>query len=260
MGLDLPSGGHLTHGYQTAKKKISSTSIFFESMPYQVDSTTGLIDYAQLEANAKLFHPKLIICGGSAYPREWDYARFRQIATDNQAMLMCDMAHISGLVAGHVANSPFELCDIVTSTTHKTLRGPRAGIIFFRKTDKDGKSTGLEERINFAVFPGCQGGPHNHAIAAVAVALKQAASPEFRAYAQAVKEHSAVMAEALKAKGYSICTDGTDNHIVLWDLRPQGLGGSKMDKLCEMAQYRPELTAHTNHFLQHYDQQELCAR
>lgn len=229
MGLDLPSGGHLTHGYQTAKKKISSTSIFFESMPYQVKASDGLIDYEQLAVNAKLFNPKLLVCGGSAYPREWDYKRFRQIADEAGALLMCDMAHISGLVASKTADNPFQYADIVTTTTHKTLRGPRAGLIFFRKA--------LEERVNFAVFPGCQGGPHNNTIAAVAVALKQAASPEFKQYCQAVKENSEAMAEELKRLGYKICTDGTDNHLVLWDLRPQGLGGSKMEKVCEMAQY-----------------------
>lgn len=234
MGLDLPSGGHLTHGYQTSKKKISSTSIFFESMPYQVKESDGLIDYEQLEANARLFHPKLLVCGGSAYPREWDYARFAQIARENNAMLMCDMAHISGLVAAGEAENPFKYCDIVTTTTHKTLRGPRAGLIFYRKVDAEGKSTGLEERINFAVFPGCQGGPHNNTIAAVAVALKQAASPEFKAYAKAVRQNSAVLARELTRLGYTVCTNGTDNHLILWDLRPQGLSGAKMDRLCEM--------------------------
>lgn len=229
MGLDLPSGGHLTHGYQTAKKKISSTSIFFESMPYQVRPSDGLIDMDQLEANARLFHPRLIICGGSAYPREWDYARFRAIADEVGAMLMCDMAHISGLVAAAAVDSPFKYADLVTTTTHKTLRGPRAGLIFFRKA--------LQDRINFAVFPGCQGGPHNNTIAAVAVALKQAASPEFKEYALAVKENASKLAEELAALGYTICTGGTDNHLILWDLRPQGLGGSKMERVCEMAQY-----------------------
>lgn len=167
MGLDLPSGGHLTHGYQTDKKKISNTSVFFESMPYGLDKE-GYVDFAELEKSASLFRPKLIICGGSAYPREWDYAKFRKIADDREAYLLCDMAHISGLVAAKLLDSPFKYCDIVTSTTHKTLRGPRAGIIFYRKGSRvvKGKSVeyNLQERINFAVFPAAQGGPHLHQV------------------------------------------------------------------------------------------------
>jgi glycine hydroxymethyltransferase len=160
MGLDLPSGGHLTHGYQTAKKKISATSIFFESMPYQVDSKTGYIDYESLKKNALLFKPKMIICGGSAYPREYEYETFRQIANENAALLFCDMSHFGGLIAAKVLKSPFDYCDVVTTTTHKTLRGPRAGMIFFRKKDFKGILTDYETKINMAVFPGIQGGPH----------------------------------------------------------------------------------------------------
>ncbi|ORX90469.1 serine hydroxymethyltransferase [Basidiobolus meristosporus CBS 931.73] len=228
MGLDLPSGGHLTHGYQTSKKKISSSSIYFESMPYQVDNATGIIDYDRLEQNAALFRPKLVICGASAYARDWDYARFRKIADQHGAYLMCDMAHISGLVAAQEARNPFEYCDIVTTTTHKTLRGPRAGIIFFRKKND------IESRVNQAVFPSCQGGPHNNTIAAVAVALKQAGSPEFKQYAKQVRANASTLAETLASHGYKIVTNGTDNHLVLWDLRPQKLTGSKLEKLCDM--------------------------
>ncbi|KAI3650619.1 hypothetical protein MP228_004100 [Amoeboaphelidium protococcarum] len=235
MGLDLPSGGHLTHGYQTAKKKISATSIFFESMPYQVDMKTGWIDYDQLEKNALLFRPKLLISGTSSYPRELDFERFRKIADQNGSYLMCDMAHISGLVAGQaVQNNPFDFCDVVTTTTHKTLRGPRAGLIFFRKVGHDGKTaTDFENKINNAVFPGLQGGPHNNTVAAIATAMKYAASDEFKQYAKQVRKNAQALAEALKSRGYKLVTDGTDNHIVLWDLRPQGLTGSKLEKVCD---------------------------
>ncbi|TYJ52402.1 hypothetical protein B9479_006977 [Cryptococcus floricola] len=231
MGLGLPDGGHLTHGYYTAKKKITASSIYFQSFPYRVDPKTGIIDYPQLETNANLYKPRLVVCGGSAYPRDWDYARLRKIADAQGAYLLSDMAHISGLVAAAEQNSPFEYCDVVTTTTHKTLRGPRAGLIFFRKD----KEADLEARVNAAVFPACQGGPHNNTIAGIAVALKQAADPAFKAYAKQVRANAVAMAAVLFKHGYNLQTDGTENHLILWDLRPIGLTGSKVEKICDAA-------------------------
>ena len=226
MGLDLPSGGHLTHGFYTHKKKISATSIFFESLPYHIGSDER-IDYDELERQATLFRPKMIICGASAYPRDMDYGRFREIADKVGALLMCDMAHISGLVATKEISDPFPHCDIVTTTTHKTLRGPRSGMIFVRKEG------GKDKLIHDTVFPGLQGGPHNHQIAGVAHQLYSANQPEFKQYIQQVKANASTLAQALQELGYHVCTGGTDNHLVLISLRNQGITGSKMEKVCE---------------------------
>jgi len=240
MGLDLPDGGHLTHGFYTPKKKISATSIFFESMPYKVDPSTGLIDYDELAKNSMLFRPQIIVAGVSCYSRDLDYARFRQIADNCGALLMADMAHVAGLVAAGVSPSPFPYCDVVTSTVHKTLRGPRAGIIFCRRglkcvDNKTGKDVlyDYEDRINNAVFPGLQGGPHNHQIAAIAVAMQEAAKPAFRTYQETVVTNAQALCENLKDLGYKIVTDGTDNHIVLVDLRNIKLSGSKAERILE---------------------------
>jgi len=236
MGLDLPSGGHLTHGFYTYSKKehtrkaVSATSVYFESLPYRVHPDTGLIDYDQLDRDASLFKPSLIIAGGSAYPRDYDYKRFREIADANGAILMMDMAHTSGLVATGEQSSPFEYCDVVTTTTHKSLRGPRAGMIFFRKDDR-----GFEGRINQAVFPALQGGPHEHQIAGVATQLKEVLTPEFKIYAQQVRANAKALADKLTSFGYKMASGGTENHLVLWDLKPQGLTGSKFEKVCDAA-------------------------
>ena len=177
MGLNLPSGGHLTHGFYTKNRSISATSTYFESLSYDINDE-GYIDYDELEKSARRFCPKLIIAGYSAYSRDLDYKRFREIADINNSYLLCDMAHFNGFVVTGLLNNPFEYCDFVTTTTHKTLAGPRSGMIMARKKYIDA--------INFAVFPSLQGGPHNVSIAGLAVQLKEVSSPSFKEYCQQV--------------------------------------------------------------------------
>lgn len=247
MGLDLPHGGHLSHGYQTPTKKISYVSKYFETLPYRLDESTGYIDYDKLEETAILYRPKIIIAGASAYSRFIDYARMRAICDKVNAYLLSDMAHISGMVAAQVMPGPFTHSDIVMTTSHKSLRGPRGALIFFRRgvrrtnpKTKEDEMYNLENPINAAVFPGHQGGPHNHTIAALAVALKQAQTPEFRAYQERVLANSRALARRLgdpKGKGglgYSLVSGGTDNHLVLADLKPQGIDGGRVERVLEL--------------------------
>ena len=220
-------------------KKISATSIFFESFPYTLNPETGLIDYEKLHENAKLFRPNIIVAGTSCYSRNLDYKRFREICDDSGAILLADMAHVSGLVAAQVVANPFEYADIVTTTTHKSLRGPRAALIFFRKgvkeVGKDGKEIlyDFEKKINEAIFPGLQGGPHNNAIGAIAVALKDAASADFKKYGQQVVANSKALCNELIKRGYKVVTGGTDTHLFSVDMRSVGLNGSKAEKVLE---------------------------
>lgn len=245
MGLDLPHGGHLSHGYQTPTKKISAVSTYFETFPYRVNLETGIIDYDQLEQNALMYRPKVIVAGTSAYCRTIDYKRFREIADKVGCYLMVDMAHISGLIAARVNDSPFPYADIVTTTTHKSLRGPRGAMIFFRKGVRKTETKGgkeiqtlydLEGPINFSVFPGHQGGPHNHTITALAVALKQAQTQEFREYQEQVIKNAKQLEKSFKERGYRLVTDGTDNHMVLLDLKPLSnptLDGARVEAVLE---------------------------
>jgi glycine hydroxymethyltransferase len=241
MALDLPHGGHLSHGYQLPNKKISMVSKYFESMPYRLDESTGLIDYDELEKFALRYRPKLLVCGASAYSRLIDYARFREIADKVGAILLCDMAHVSGLIAGKALPSCFPHVDVVTTTTHKSLRGPRGAMIFYRQgvkgTDKKGNEIKYDfaDKINSAVFPGLQGGPHNHTITALAVALKEAASPQFHHYQHQVLKNAKQMEKTLLSLGYNIVSGGTDNHLLLVDLRNQGINGAVGETICEMA-------------------------
>jgi glycine hydroxymethyltransferase len=215
-------------------------STYFETMPYRVDIETGIIDYDTLEKNAQLYRPKILVAGTSAYCRLIDYARMRKIADSVGAYLVVDIAHISGLVSSGVIPTPFDHADVVTTTTHKSLRGPRGAMIFFRKgvrsvNTKTGKEEmyNLEEPINFSVFPGHQGGPHNHTITALAVALKQANTPDFKAYQKQVVDNAKALENKFKSLGHKLVSDGTDSHMVLVDLRPVSLDGARVEAVLE---------------------------
>jgi len=241
MGLDLPHGGHLSHGFQTDTKKVSMTSKYFESLSYRLDESTGVINYDEMEFLSSRWKPKMLIAGTSAYSRLIDYERFRKAADGCGAHLLADMAHISGLVAADVIPSPFEYADIVTTTTHKSLRGPRGALIFYRKGQKGTKKDGTpiyydyETRINETVFPGLQGGPHNHSITAVGVCLKQAKTPGFKEYQAQVLRNCKALCAKLQELEHDIVSGGTDNHLIVVDLRKVGLSGSKGERVCEIA-------------------------
>jgi glycine hydroxymethyltransferase len=230
MGLDLNSGGHLTHG-----SPVNMSGKWFNPVSYGVTEGDELIDMDAVAATAREHKPKLIICGGTAYSRVWNFAAFREIADEVGAILLCDMSHISGLVAGGAHPSPFPHCDIVTSTTHKSLRGPRSGIILWN----DEKFT---KPLNMAVFPGLQGGPLMHVIAAKAVAFKEALSPEFKTYAHRVVENARALAASLEDNGLRIVSGGTDNHSMLVDLTAKDVTG----KAAEAGLDRAWLTCNKN--------------
>jgi len=222
MGLSLPHGGHLTHGH-----KVSHTGIVWQAVHYGVDTATGRIDYDAVRDQAKRDRPRLIVAGGSAYPRIIDFAAFRSIADEIDAFFLVDMAHFAGLVAGGAHPSPVPFADVVTSTTHKTLRGPRAGLILCRKE--------FARRIDKSVFPGHQGGPMEHAIAAKAVAFGEALTSDFQDYAHATVENARTMAQALGGYGFDLVSGGTDTHLMLVDLRPKKLTGKAAESILERA-------------------------
>lgn len=208
MGMDLSHGGHLTHGH-----KVSISGKFWQQIPYGVNQETEQLDYDEIKKIALREKPDIIVAGFTAYPRQIDWQKFREIADSCGAYLMVDMSHIAGLVAGSVHSSPFPYADIVTTTTHKTLRGPRAGLIFSRIDERE-----LNKKIDKAVFPGIQGGPHINQVAAVAVALNEAMKPEFKTYAKQIVINAKTLATELKKRGWRIVSGGTDNHLLLVDV------------------------------------------
>ena len=218
MGMDLASGGHLTHG-----ARVNLSGKYYHSISYGVDPETGRIDYDQVEDMVRRYRPKLLVAGASAYPRAIDFKAFAEIAHKNGALLMVDMAHIAGLVAGGQHMSPVPYADVVTTTTHKTLRGPRGGMILSRDEE-------FAKKLNSAVFPGTQGGPLMHVIAGKAICLREAAQPEFRAYAENVVKNAKALAEALLAHGFDLVTGGTDNHLMLADLRKKNITGKELQR------------------------------
>lgn len=245
LGFDLSHGGHLTHG-----SSVNFSGKLYRPTFYGVEKETGVIDYDKVEATAKKEKPKLIICGASAYSRDWDYKRLREIADEVGALVLADISHPAGLIARGLLNDPLDYCQIVTTTTHKTLRGPRGGMILMRedfenpfgyKTPK-GELKTMTALLDGGVFPGTQGGPLEHVIAAKAIAFAEALSDEYMAYALQVKSNAEVMAQAFVDKGYKVISDGTDNHLMLIDLRPKSLSG----KQAENALIKADITINKN--------------
>ena len=238
LGLDLSMGGHLTHG-SPANFSGKTYQAFF----YGVDKESGLINYEQLEQTARAEKPKMIICGASAYSRDWDYARIRKVADEVGALLLADIAHPAGLIATKLLNDPFDHCHIVTSTTHKTLRGPRGGVIMMRNDfdnpfgviDPKGNIRSMSSMLDLAVFPGMQGGPLEHVIAAKAVAFGEILDPSFKTYQEQVKINAQTIAKAFTDKGYHLISGGTDNHLMLIDLRNKNITGKKAQETLDKA-------------------------
>jgi glycine hydroxymethyltransferase len=245
LGFDLAHGGHLSHG-----SPVNISGKYFQPFFYGVEKETGLINWDKVEETATKEKPKLIICGASAYSRDWDYARLRAIADKIGALLLADISHPAGLIAKGLLADPFDHCHIVTTTTHKTLRGTRGGVIMMRNdfenpfgiTTAKGKMRSMASLLDSGVFPGTQGGPLEHIIAAKAVAFGEALTEDFQAYAVQVQKNAKVMAQAFVDKGYSVISGGTDNHLALIDLRPKGLTG----KLAENTLIKADITVNKN--------------
>jgi len=238
LGLDLSMGGHLTHG-----SPVNFSGKLYEAHFYGVKKETGIVDYEMLEQKARDLKPKLIICGASAYSRDWDYERIRKVADEINAFVYCDMAHPAGLIAKGLLKSPFEHCHFVTSTTHKTLRGPRGGIILMKKDfenpfglkDNKGNIRMMSHLLDMGVFPGTQGGPLEHVIAAKAVAFGEILTDEFTDYAKQIQVNAQAMAKEFNAKGYDLISNGTDNHLMLIDLRNKNITGKKAQETLDKA-------------------------
>jgi glycine hydroxymethyltransferase len=222
MGLSLPFGGHLTHGW-----KVNFSGIFYKAAQYEVHPETHRIDLDQVRQMALRERPRLLFTGGTAYPRIWDFESFGRIAREVGAILVADIAHIAGLVIGGVHPAPFPHAEVVTTTTHKTLRGPRGGMVLSREAHA--------KAIDRAVFPTLQGGPHNHTTAAIAVALKEAAAPEFKVYARQIVANAKALAQALVERGFRVISGGTDNHLVLIDVTPRGITGKPAARALQAA-------------------------